>query len=86
MIRYFIKITAVVDDGAVFYINGVEVGRTNIAKGVVTSSTLAQSRLGTRTALEPKYLYADDSTIVNGENVVAVEVSQRCSRHFPPRS
>src|SRR5215217_5763210 len=64
------------DDGAVVYINGVEVWRTNMPTGTVSSSTLASVAIGgadestfVQTTLGP-------SLLVNGVNVLAVELHQ----------
>jgi acid phosphatase type 7 len=64
------------DDGAVVYINGVEVWRTNMPTGTVGSSTLASVAIGgadestfVQTTLSP-------SLLVNGTNVLAVELHQ----------
>jgi len=64
------------DDGAVVYINGVEVWRTNMPTGTISSSTLASVAIGgadesafVQTTLSP-------SLLVNGANVLAVELHQ----------
>jgi len=64
------------DDGAVVYINGVEVWRTNMPTGTVSSSTPASVAIGgadestfIQTTLSP-------SLLVNGANVLAVELHQ----------
>ncbi|MEZ5023838.1 MAG: metallophosphoesterase family protein [Chitinophagales bacterium] len=68
-----IDLDLVYDDGAVIYINGTEVWRVNMPTGTITYNTF--------TPTQP----ADNSTIsntianslVNGTNVIAVEVHQR---------
>ena len=64
------------DDGAVVYLNGVEVFRSNMPTGTVSSSTLASSALGG--ADETTFVTASVpiSALVAGTNVVAVEVHQ----------
>ena len=64
------------DDGAVVYINGVEVWRTNMPTGAVSPATLASVAIGgadestfVQTTLSP-------SLLVNGANVLAVELHQ----------
>jgi len=64
------------DDGAVVYINGVEVWRTNMPTGAVSSATLASVAIAgadestfVQTTLSP-------SLLVNGSNVLAVELHQ----------
>ncbi len=62
-----------VDDGAVFYLNGVEVLRENMPTGPVDASTLASAPVG-----DPSELYADipADALVRGLNVLTVEVHQ----------
>ncbi len=64
------------DDGAVVYVNGVEVHRTNLPSGSIDSNTTARFRVGHEgeTAWEPVAL--DASAITKGTNVIAVEVHQ----------
>lgn len=64
------------DDGAVVYLNGNEVFRTNMPAGAVSSSTLASTALGG--ADETTYVSASVpvSALVAGTNVVAVEIHQ----------
>jgi hypothetical protein len=65
------------DDGAIVYLNGVEVRRENMPDGVVTHLTratqelkyAARENLFTTTALDP-------AVLVPGDNVVAVELHQ----------
>jgi len=65
--------TNLLDDGAVYYLNGVEAGRLRIAAGPVNSSTLASTVI-TEGALEPLALAS--ASRVQGDNVLAVEVHQ----------
>lgn len=64
-----------VDDGAVVWINGAEAGRWNMPSGTVSATTRA-----TTATLAPT-LWADQSVspalLVDGPNLVAVEVHQR---------
>jgi len=64
------------DDGAVVYVNGTEVWRTNMPAGGVTHTTLASVAIGGvdettffQTNISPNFL-------VNGTNVIAVEIHQ----------
>jgi hypothetical protein len=67
----------VCDDGAVAYLNGVEIARQNIVAGAITSSTLATDAIG-GTAESAFATYAvPTSLIVTGTNVLAVEVHQQ---------
>ena len=43
-----LRLRPVVDDGAIYYLNGVEVYRQNMPAGTVTYDTLARARLATR--------------------------------------
>jgi hypothetical protein len=63
----------VVDDGAVFYLNGVEVLRRNMPDGPVDATTLAATQ-----AVDSSTFYASLSVdaLVRGSNVLAVEVHQ----------
>lgn len=65
------------DDGAVVYLNGVEVFRSNMPTGVITQATLA---LGAVPASDENGFYhtaaLDPARLLVGTNVVAVEVHQ----------
>ncbi len=65
-----------VDDGAVVYLNGVEVVRRNLPEGNLSPSTLATVTVGN--ADETAYFsYSVDSSLLrSGDNVLAVEVHQ----------
>ncbi len=70
-----LKSDAFIDDGAVFYLNGVEAYRLRMDPGVsILSSTLANGYpcSGDATCLDSFAL--DGSALVNGDNVLAVEV------------
>ncbi|MES2592983.1 MAG: T9SS type A sorting domain-containing protein [Bacteroidota bacterium] len=62
------------DDGAVVYINGAEVFRSNMPSGAISYNTLAT----TAASNESEYTIANisASSLVNGSNVIAVEVHQ----------
>jgi hypothetical protein len=65
--------TAHIDDGAVIYINGTEVQRIRMPGGAITATTFTSS-----TATEPATdaLNIPISALVQGDNVMAVEVHQ----------
>ena len=67
----------IVDDGAIFYLNGVEVGRFNMDDGEVTSSTFANPGVGNATR---NTIAIDASQLVSGNNRLSVEVHQFSSR------
>lgn len=69
-----VELQYVADDGAVVYVNGVEVSRTRMADGPVTAETRAQAAVTTQAAqAEPTSVTIPTSMLVAGENVVAVE-------------
>jgi len=67
-------VRSVVDDGAVFYLNGVEIARQNMPTGVVTYATSASGPVGDAGYANPIILPA--SSLAQGANVLAVEVHQ----------
>ena len=62
-----------VDDGAVFYLNGVEVGRFNLDSGIVEPTDLASV---VNNASENSLNLFDTSALVVGTNRLSVEVHQ----------
>ncbi len=68
-----LQLTHAIDDGAVFYLNGLEAGRFNMPAGAVNFSTLAPLS-HEATTLETVTL--DKSALNAGDNVLAVEVHQ----------
>jgi Concanavalin A-like lectin/glucanases superfamily/Lamin Tail Domain/CotH kinase protein len=69
-----LRIQPLIDDGAVFYLNGVEISRFNMPAGAINYSTLANSAVGTATYGNPILI---PGTALNvGTNVLAVEVHQ----------
>ncbi|MFZ5480025.1 MAG: lamin tail domain-containing protein [Myxococcota bacterium] len=64
------------DDGAVVYLNGVEVVRDNMPEGTVDATTFASSSTGSSDETAYWEFEFDPSTIVEGTNVLAVEVHQ----------
>ncbi|RYY08976.1 MAG: DUF839 domain-containing protein, partial [Cytophagaceae bacterium] len=70
----YVKLRIRRDDGAVVYLNGSEVFRTNMPAGALTSSTLAVSDGTSETAFFEAIL--PKSVLQAGPNVVAVEVHQ----------
>ena len=71
-----LKLSIVRDDGAVVYLNGTEIYRTNMPDGEITSSTFAPSAIGgaAESTYETVELSADQ--LQDGQNVLAVEVHQ----------
>ncbi|RIX26627.1 fibrinogen-like YCDxxxxGGGW domain-containing protein [Amnibacterium setariae] len=63
------------DDGVVVYVNGVEVGRSNMPSGAIGSGTYASSAVSTKSATAaPVTFTVPSSRFVQGENVIAAEV------------
>jgi len=64
------------DDGAVVYINGTEVWRTNMPDGTITYTNYADDPVFD--AAEKTYYtyYTDNSSLQNGDNIIAVEIHQ----------
>ena len=69
-----VDLNTVIDDGAVFYLNGVEIHRHNMPTGPVTYATSASSPVGDAGLVTTVGLPA--GALVPGVNVLAVEVHQ----------
>ena len=69
-----LKIKCIVDDGAVFYLNGVEVFRIGMPAGPVTASTPASRSIGDAVYEGPFDI--PSAALVSGDNVLAVEAHQ----------
>lgn len=69
---------ALIDDGAVFYLNGKEIRRVGMpATGIITSNTLASRTVGDATTFDNFTLTGSVLTnLAPGTNVLAVEVHQ----------
>ncbi len=68
-----LALTILRDDGAVVYINGTEVFRTNMPAGTISSGTPASTAVETGEYFEHEF---ESSSLTTGDNVVAVEVHQ----------
>jgi hypothetical protein len=64
------------DDGAVAYINGVEVARDNMPTGVITAATRASSDKTGAAESTVNYFSIPPSSVQVGVNTIAVEVHQ----------
>src|SRR5262249_53081377 len=64
------------DDGAIVYINGVEVFRSNMPAGPITYSTLAATVVGTTDEITFYSQPVDPVVLVDGTNTLAVEIHQ----------
>lgn len=64
------------DDGAIVYLNGVEILRDNLVSGLVSWNTLATTTIDGTGETTPLELRIDTAALVAGTNVIAVEVHQ----------
>ncbi|MFH1681986.1 MAG: metallophosphoesterase [Candidatus Eisenbacteria bacterium] len=65
------------DDGAVAYLNGFEIVRSNMPEGAIDYDTLASSTVGGDAEDEFFVYYAASSVLTAGTNHLAVEIHQR---------
>lgn len=64
------------DDGAIVYLNGKEVGRSNLVAGVITSTTTASSASPENAIVPLPILTLAPGDLVEGTNTIAVEIHQ----------
>lgn len=64
------------DDGAIVYVNGQEVIRTNMPDGIITNTTLASSAIGGSEESAFNSYPLDSTLFQSGMNIIAVEVHQ----------
>ena len=64
------------DDGAVVYLNGTEVFRTNMPAGTISAATLASAALGGSDETTYAAAAVNPGLLVSGTNVLAVEIHQ----------
>ena len=69
-----LQLRPLIDDGAVFYLNGAEVARVNMPAGAVNRSTLAAVPVATASYGDTITLAA--GSLIPGTNLLAVEVHQ----------
>ncbi|MHC4571727.1 MAG: lamin tail domain-containing protein, partial [Planctomycetota bacterium] len=72
-----LTMTTLIDDGAVFYINGTEVKRLGMPGGAISYSTLADRSVSNPVTEGPFTI--GSGSLVAGDNVLAVEVHQESS-------
>jgi PKD repeat protein len=69
-----LELTTVANDGVVIYVNGTEVGRSNMPTGTVAFNTYASSARNTATAnASPVVVNVPVNLLVNGTNTVSAE-------------
>jgi hypothetical protein len=71
-----LKVRLKCDDGAVIYLNGVEVARENLPSGAIHWLTNAQSTVGGSSENDFTTYVVEQSLLNVGENIIAVEVHQ----------
>lgn len=64
------------DDGAVIYLNGVEIVRSNMPAGVIGNGSFASSNIAGTAETTPISYSIPTSYFLSGNNVIAVEVHQ----------
>ena len=64
------------DDGGVVYLNGIEIFRSNMPSGTISHNTFAQDATGTESTLH-LHSFTPGATLVDGTNVIAVEIHQK---------
>lgn len=69
-----LQLKALIDDGAVFYLNGQRIHQINMPAGVVTAQTLAASTIGN--ASYSDWIDIDTDTLKQGTNLLSAEVHQ----------
>ena len=74
-----LKLNILRDDGAVVYLNGTEIYRTNMPEGDITSSTLASGPVGGDAESSYETVELSSDQLQDGQNVLAVEVHQNLS-------
>lgn len=71
-----LSLTHLIDDGAIVYLNGVEIDRINMAAGPVDATTFASSGVGDAVFIGPETISIPQGVAVEGINRVSVEVHQ----------
>ncbi|MGM7667957.1 fibrinogen-like YCDxxxxGGGW domain-containing protein [Microbacterium sp. A93] len=65
-------VTVIADDGVVVYLNGTELGRSNLPEGALSQNSYAQSAPRHSTAIANPVTFAVPASLLfNGENVIA---------------
>ncbi len=67
------------DDGAIVYLNGIEVIRSNMPDGPIDETTVASSTVGGDDETTFFTFDVDPNLLVEGDNVIAVEIHQRAA-------
>lgn len=67
------------DDGVAVYINGTEVGRDNLAAGALFNTLAGPTAIGDAAETTPVTFNVPAGLLVNGANVIAVEMHQQAA-------
>ena len=70
------------DDGAVVYLNGVELARSNMPAGAITYQSLAASTVSNTHEDSFHPFFLEPGALVSGNNVLAVEVGAQSVDFF----
>ncbi|MDG2124602.1 MAG: metallophosphoesterase, partial [Verrucomicrobiales bacterium] len=71
-----LTVDVVRDDGAIVYLNGTEIFRTNMPAGTASYTTRASSAVGGSSETSPFSTSVDSSLLATGTNTIAVEIHQ----------
>ena len=72
-----LELRLVRDDGAVVYLNGVEIARSNMPEGAIDYLSFASSSQGNPEEKAFHSVFTDTAQLLEGNNEVAVEIHQR---------
>jgi hypothetical protein len=76
-----LRLDCSLDDGAIVYLNGVEVLRENLPAGAVTADTLASSEVGAAAEISAEISVEISAlALVSGRNVLAAELHQAAAK------
>jgi len=73
----WVKLELLRDDGAVVYLNGTELIRSNMPTGTITYTTKAAHTVAGSDEDYFNQYFFPDSLLISGQNIIAVEVHQR---------
>lgn len=71
-----LRLRVIRDDGAIVFINGTEVWRSNMPAGAITYRTLASTSIGNADETTWQEVALDPALLVAGQNTIAVEIHQ----------
>lgn len=76
-VNYQLQVRPIIDDGAVFYVNGYEARRVGMTDtGPITYSTFANRTIGSTYRFEGPYDLPTSNLVFGAQNLIAVEVHQ----------